>query len=289
MKSILVSPFCQKGTSLKFKKNIIIVGKKIVWLVLLVVLFVSCSEYQKALKTEDVAVKFEMATKLYDAGKYNDAIRLIEQIAPAYRGKPQAEKLFYMFSMSYYKTNQYYLAAYQFESFVSGYPKSEKLEEAAYLGAKCFSKLSPVYSLDQTDTFKAIEKLQGFIDSYPNSTYIPEANKTLRELNDKLEKKVYENAKQYNTIMDYKSAMVALDNFVSDYPGTPYKEDALFYKYDSAYQLAINSVPDKMVERLNIAKTAYGNLIKFKPETKYKKVADEMLARIETDLKNFTK
>jgi outer membrane protein assembly factor BamD len=44
-----------------------------------------------------------------------------------------------------------------------------------------------------------------------------------------------------------------------------------------------------MVERLNIAKTAYGNLIKFKPDTKYKKVADEMLARIETDLKNFTK
>jgi len=272
-----------------FIKNIIIVGKKIVSLVLLLVLFASCSEYQKALKTEDVAVKFEMATKLYEAEKYNDAIRLIEQIAPAYRGKPQAEKLFYMFSMSYYKTNQFYLAAYQFESFVSGYPKSEKIEEAAYLGAKCFSKLSPVYSLDQTDTFKAIEKLQGFIDTYPNSTYIPEANKTLRSLNDKLEKKVFENAKQYNTIMDYKSAMVALDNFVSDYPGTPYKEDALFYKYDSAYQLAINSVPDKMVERLNIAKTAYGNLIKFKPETKHKKVADEMLARIETDLKNFTK
>ena len=272
-----------------FIKNIIIVGKKIVSLVLLLVLFASCSEYQKALKTEDVAVKFEMATKLYEAEKYNDAIRLIEQIAPAYRGKPQAEKLFYMFSMSYYKTNQFYLAAYQFESFVSGYPKSEKIEGAAYLGAKCFSKLSPVYSLDQTDTFKAIEKLQGFIDTYPNSTYIPEANKTLRSLNDKLEKKVFENAKQYNTIMDYKSAMVALDNFVSDYPGTPYKEDALFYKYDSAYQLAINSVPDKMVERLNIAKTAYGNLIKFKPETKHKKVADEMLARIETDLKNFTK
>jgi outer membrane protein assembly factor BamD len=265
------------------------VGKKIVSLVLLIVFFASCSEYQKALKTEDVAVKFEMATKLYDAGKYNDAIRLIEQIAPSYRGKPQAEKLFYMFSMSYYKTNQFYLAAYQFESFVSGYPKSEKVEEASYLGAKCFSKQSPVFSLDQTDTVKAIEKLQEFIDRYPNSTYMPEANKALRELNDKLEKKVFENAKEYNTIMDYKSAMVALDNFVSDYPGTPYKEDALFYKYDSAYQLAINSVPDKMVERLNTAKTAYGSLVKFKPDTKHKKIADEMLAKIETDLKNFTK
>lgn len=263
--------------------------KKIISLLLIVTLLYSCSEYQKALKNEDVAVKFEMATKLYDVGKYDDAIRLIEQIAPAYRGKPQAEKLFYMFSMSYYKTKQYYLAAYQFESFVSGYPKSEKNEETAYLGAKCFSMLSPVYSLDQTDTFKAIDKLQSFIDSYPNSTYFPEANKALRVLNDKIEKKVFENAKQYNTIMDYKSSMVALENFISDYPGTPYKEDALFYKFDSAYQLGINSIPSKMEERLNIAKTAYNGLMKFKPDTKYKKNADEMFARIETDLKNFTK
>ncbi len=270
-------------------KNIRSVIKNIISVFLLVVVFASCSEYQKALKSEDVAVKFEMASKLYDAEKYNDAIRLIEQIAPAYRGKPQAEKLFYMFSMSYYKTKQYYLAAYQFESFVAGYPKSEKIEEAAYLGAVCFSKLSPVYSLDQVDTFKAIDKLQGFIDTYPNSTYFAEANTTLRALNDKIEKKVFENAKQYNTIMEYKAAMVALDNFVSDYPGTPYKEDALFYKFDSAYQIGINSVPDKMVERLNVAKTAYNNLIKFKEDTKYKKVADQMSAQIETNLKNFTK
>ena len=274
---------------LQNKNNILMVSKKLVSLFLLVVLVTSCGEYQRALKSEDVAVKFEMATRLYDTGKYNDAIRLIEQIAPAYRGKPQAEKLFYMFSQSYYKTKQYYLAAYQFESFVSGYPKSEKAEEAAYLGAKCFSMLSPVYSLDQIDTFKAIDKFQVFIDSYPNSTYLPEANKSLRELNEKIEKKVYENAKGYHTIMDYKSAMVALDNFIADYPGTPFKEDALFYKYDSAYQLAINSVPSKMEERLNISKTAYYSLIKYKAETKHKKIADEMMIRIETDLKNFTK
>jgi len=263
--------------------------KKLISLLLVVIVFGSCSEYQKALKNEDVATKFEMSTKLYDAGSYSKAIRLFEQIAPAYRGKPQAEKLFYMFSQSYYKTKQYYLAAYQFESFASGYPKSEKIEEASFLGAKSFSKLSLVYSLDQTDTFKAIDKLQSFIDSYPNSTYLAEANKTLRELNEKVEKKVFEIAKGYNTIMDYKSAIVALDNFVADYPGTPFKEDALYYKLDSAYQLGINSVPAKMQERLNVAKTAYSNLIKFDANTKYKKNADEMLARIDKDLQNFTK
>jgi outer membrane protein assembly factor BamD len=194
-----------------------------------------------------------------------------------------------MFSQSYYKTKQYYLAGYQFESFVSGYPRSEKVQEAAFLGAYSYSKLAPVYSLDQTDTVKALEKLQTFIESYPNSEYIAQANEAVKVLNGKLEKKAYENAKGYNTISDYKSALIAFDNFIADFPGTPLKEDALFYKYDSAYKLAINSIPSKMEERLNVAKVAYGNLIKFNGATKYKKEADEMNARVETDLQKFTK
>jgi len=263
--------------------------KKFLSVLFICILFSSCSEYQKALKSEDPAKKFDVAIKQYDKGKYNKAIRLFEQIAPAYRGKPQAEKMFYLFAQSYYKTEQYYLSGYQFESFVSGYPKSEKVEEAAYLGAKSYSMLSPVYSLDQTDTNKAIGKLQNFIDTYPNSPYFAEANATLKTLTDKIEKKVFENAKQYNTISDFKSAIVALDNFIADYPGTQFKEEALFYKFDSAYKLAINSVPAKMEERLNNAKIAHGNLVKFNPSTSHKAKADDMLAKIDKDLQQFSK
>ncbi|MFT3795955.1 outer membrane protein assembly factor BamD [Flavobacterium sp.] len=263
--------------------------KKFLSVLLIAVLLSSCSQYQKAIKSEDVAVKFNEAVRQYDKGKYNKAIRLFEMIAPAYRGKPQAEKMFYLYAQSYYKTEQYYLAGYQFESFVSSYPKSEKLEEASYLGAKSYSKLSPRYSLDQADTNKAISKLQNFIDAYPNSEYFAEANVTLRELTDKLEKKAFEIAKQYNTIADYKSALVALDNFIADFPGTKFKEEALYYKYDSAYNLAINSVPSKMEERLNNAKIAYNNLVKFNGETKYKKTADDMLVKIDQNLQQYNK
>lgn len=255
---------------------------------LIVLVLGSCSEYQKALKTEDVVIKYNVAEKQYEKGKYNKAIRLFEMIAPAFRGKPQAEKMFYMFAQSYYKTEQYYLAGYQFESFVSSYPKSEKIEEASYLAAKSYSKLSPVYSLDQTDTNKAIGKLQDFIDTYPNSEYLPEANATLKVLTDKLEKKAFEIAKQYNTIQDYKSAIVALDNFIADYPGTIFREDALFYKFDSTYQLAINSVPSKMQERLNNAKIAYANLMKVNVSAARKEKADAMLAQIDKNLQQYS-
>ena len=263
--------------------------KKLLALFSVIIFLTSCSDYQRALKSEDVAVKFVSATKMYEAKKYGKAIRLFEQIAPAYKGKPSAEKMFYMYSQSLYKTEQYYLAGYQFESFAASYPKSEKIEEASFLGAKSFTFLSPVYSLDQTDTNKAVDKLQNYIDIYPEGQNLVEANSLVKGLREKLEKKAFENAKIYNTISEYKAEMVAFDNFIINFPGTPYKEKALYYKLDSAYSLAINSVPAKMKERLENAKIAYQGLIKFKADTEYKSKADEMLARIDKDLQQFSK
>ena len=262
---------------------------KYIYIVLIILGFSSCSEYQKAIKSEDLTVKFDQASKQFEKGKYYKAITLFEQMAPSFRGNPQAEKMFFMFSQSYYKTKQYYLSGYQFESFADGYPKSENIEEASFLGAKSYSMLSPVYSLDQTDTDKAIEKLQSFIDAFPNSSYLAEANIVVKVLREKMEKKAYENAYGYNKISDFKSAIIALDNFIIDYPGTPYKEKALYYKLDSAYQLAINSVPAKMEERLIAAKTAYANLLKFNSSSEFRQKADDMLVRINTDLKQFSK
>ncbi|NMH29129.1 outer membrane protein assembly factor BamD [Flavobacterium silvaticum] len=263
--------------------------KRFACLLLIAVFTVSCSEYQKALKSEDMGLKYTAAEKKYDKGKYTKAIRLFEQMAPNYKGKPQAEKMFYMFAQSYYKSEQYYLAGYQFESFVASYPKSEKAEEAAFLSAKSYAQLAPVYDLDQVDTNKALDKFQAFLDKYPNSTYIKEANESVKALQEKLEKKAYEIAKNYHKISDFKSAIVAFDNFMIDYPGSKFKEGALFYKLDAMYKLAINSVPSKMEERLNNAKAAYSSLMKFNSGTEYKKDADEMMAKIENDLKQFSK
>ena len=266
---------------------------RFLYIFLFAFLLVSCSEYQRAIKSEDIKVKYEVAEKLYEAGKYAKALKLFEQIAPSYNGKQHAEKLFYMYSQSLYKTKQYYTASYQFERYTASYPGSTKVEEAAFLSAKSLYYLSPVYSLDQTDTNKALDKLQAFIDMYPNSQYMPEANIIVKELREKLEKKAFEIAKQYNTISEYtgdhNAAIKALDNFILDHPGTKYKEDALFYKFDSSYQLAVNSVPAKMEERLNLAKANYNALVKFKADTKYKEEADKRLERIDTELQKFSK
>ena len=107
--------------------------KKFFYIVITLTVLSSCSEYQKALKAEDIATKFKLGEDLYNEGKFAKANKLFAQIVPNYRGKPQAEKLMYLYSNSFYKMKDYYVSGYQFERFATSYPKSEKLEEASFL------------------------------------------------------------------------------------------------------------------------------------------------------------
>ena len=192
--------------------------------ILVVLYLTSCSEYQNVLKNDDISAKFRLGTELYESGKFEKANRLFLQIVPKYRGKPQAEKLMYMHSKSYYQTNDFYTSNFKMEQFVESYPKSERVDEIAFLAAKSYYYLSPKYSKDQTETIESLEKLQEFINRYPNSKYFDQANDLAQELDLKLEKKAYEIALQYNTTgpfhRDYNSAITAFNNSLKNFKGT---------------------------------------------------------------------
>jgi outer membrane protein assembly factor BamD len=250
--------------------------KNFLVILLVIISLSSCSEYHKALKSEDVAVKFAKGTELYDAGKYNKANRLFEQIVPQYRGKPQAEKLMFMHANSFYQMKDYYLSAYRFEQFESAYPKSEKAEEALFLSSKSYYKLSPVYSKEQKETREALEKLQLFVNKYPESQYISQVNEMVKELDYKLEKKAFEIAKQYNRISDYEASIKSFDIFLLEFPGTSFREEAMFYRLDAAYKLSINSTERKKEDRVNNALGYYNSFKKTFPNSEHLEEIDVM-------------
>ena len=259
----------------------------------LVILFVSCNPYQKVLKGEDVKAKYDMAQKFYDTGDFKRALRLYQQIAPKYVGKPQGERVMFFLANSNYKTRDYQTAAYQFERFTKSYQESDKLAEASFLGAKSYFELSPRYSLDQTDTDKALAKLQNFINTYPESDFFSEANIMAQELSQKKEKKAYEIAKQFNKIGKFDltfltPAIASFDNFISDYPGSVFREEVLYYKFESATDLALNSFSRLQKERFENAKKYHAILIKQYPETKFLDKAQKLLDRINKELGKMT-
>lgn len=254
----------------------------------------SCGEYQKVLKKPNTNAKYELAEKLYKEGDFKRANRLLEQIAPGYVGKPQGERVMFFFAKSYYEIEDYNFAGYQFERFLKSYPKSDKASEAAFLGAKSYYMLSPRYSVDQTDTDKALTKLQLFINLYPESEFFAEANIMAKELTTKKERKAFEVAKQFTKlgksyILDYSvSAIAALDSFISDHPGSIYHEQALYLKIEATTNLALNSTENRKKERLDDARIAYNNLLKYFPETEHADVANDLIEKVDEQLSNYS-
>lgn len=248
----------------------------------------SCNEYQKVLNNDDLNVKYKAAEQYYNNGEYRRANRLLEQLVPSYRGKPQAERLVYFFADSYFHTKSYYLASYQFDNFIKSFPKSQKLEEASFLAAKSHYMLSPIHSLDQKETNTAIEKLQIFMNNYPKSKYIDECNQLINELQNKIEKKEFEVAKQYYTIYDYRAAIKSLDNFIGEFVGSKFREEALYFKFLASYEIAINSIESKKYERLTYLKQLHNNIVRYYPETLFEEDLSKKMGIVEKEINTFS-
>lgn len=211
--------------------------------------FSGCSKYQRILKSNDFEEKFNMAKLLYDNGKYQKAFPLFEELITVFRGTSKAEDVYYYYAYCNYKLGDYMLAGYHFDNFVRTFPRSARAEDAQFMNAKCYFLDSPVPSLDQTSTKKAIDELQLFINRYPESEKVDECNDLMDRLRFKLETKSYNGAKLYYRLGEYKAAIFALRNTLADYPDTRFREEISYMILKSAYQLADNSIESKQVER----------------------------------------
>ena len=262
--------------------------KNLACLLVLSALLFSCGEYQKVLNKGSEEEQYKMAVKLYESQDYSKALRLFEKITPYYRGRPQMERIQYMVAQSNFNEKNYTTAGYYFDRFAENYPKSSKKEEAAFLSAYSYKLASPVFSLDPTDTNKALDAFQEFINTYPDSDKLAEANKHYAELRIKLQRKSFEIAKTYYRTADfdlrnYKAAIQAFDNLLSDFLGSEFKEEALYYRLKAAHDFVLKSFDRRKLERIKDAIEAYEKLKRNFPESQYMEDSNQMLATLQKE------
>tara|TARA_R110002073_G_scaffold8207_7_gene45909 strand:- start:21196 stop:22017 length:822 start_codon:yes stop_codon:yes gene_type:complete len=261
---------------------------------LAILLLASCSEYHKVLNKGAVEDQYKMAVKKYESKEYSKALRLFAKITAPYAGKPQMERIQFMIAQSNFNEKNYVVSAYYFDRFTKNYPSSSKLEEASFLSAYSYKLGSPIHSLEQTDTNKALVAFQAFINDFPNSSRLEEANKHYSELQLKLERKAFEIGKTYyrtavTDFRNYNAAIVVFDNLISDYLGTTLKEEALYYRLKAYHDLVLVSGPRRKEERIKDAISAYDKLKRNFPSTKYLSDSDKMLATIQKEQKQLVK
>ncbi len=246
-------------------------------LLIVLVAFAGCkSKYEKLRASSDTAKKYREAVRLYDKKDYTKALGLFEDLVQKYRGTAEAEDLSYYYAYTHYKLKDYTTARYHFKTFADTYASSPKAEECRFMAAYCFYLESPIYSLDQENTLKAIESLQLFINLYPKSERVEEASKLIDNLRDKLETKSYANAKLFLDIGDYKSAVIAFRNSARDFPDTKYAEEMEFLTIKAQALYAKASFEIKQEERYNEVISMYNEFVLNYPSSKYLKEAEDI-------------
>lgn len=213
-------------------------SKGLIYILLLPLLLFSCSKFTRLQRTGTIDERYKAAVAYYEDEDYYRAGLLFQDLLPQVNGTARAEECNYYYAYCHYQQRQVILAAFYFKRLYSTYPRSEHAEECMFMRAKCLYESTPKYNLDQTNTQEAIHALQTFLNKYPESTYAEDANKIHDLCWAKLEKKYYEIAKLYQKTGKYKSAVIAYQNFFSDFPDSDFNEELAFRKIEAQFQLA---------------------------------------------------
>lgn len=251
------------------------------------VLLASCkSEFEQIRTSNDPQLIYKKGLAFFADEEYVKAQTLFELSIPNYRGKEEAEELFYKYAYTYFHTGEYILAAHYFDSFANTFFNSDKREEARYMASFSNYKLSPNPKLDQTYTKKAIDGFQTFVNTYPRSERVAQANSLIDEMRKKLETKDFLQGELYYNIGQYQAAVQSLSNVLKDYPDTKDAEKIRFLMLKASYLLAEKSVYSKKATRYKETIKLYEAFVEKYKKRDYKRQAKEIYNNSKKELKN---
>lgn len=244
-------------------------------LLLAAMMLSSCGDYSKVVKSTDYEFKYKKAVEYYGEGQFVKSGTLFQELIQVFRGTSRADEVYYYFAKSMIGQKDYLMAGHYFNTLIKEYPTSQYVEEAQFMTGYCDYLLSPKPRLDQEVTQEAIDALQLYINLYPYSSRVEEANRLIDELRDKLVYKSFLSAKLYFDFENYKAAVVALGNSLKEHPDSQYREELMFMLLKSKYLLAVKSVEEKKAQRLSAALDEYYTFADEFPESKYIKEAEK--------------
>ncbi|MBP6619499.1 MAG: outer membrane protein assembly factor BamD [Leadbetterella sp.] len=268
-------------------------------IVLAISLFqLSCSKkFNQLQKKGTVDEKYKAAIDYYQKADYYKAGVLLEEITPLLKGDSTSERAqFYNAYCNYYQSN-YQMSSYLFKTFYATYNNSEFAEEAYYMYAFSMFKDAPPHNLDQTNTLTAIDALQTFINTYPDSKYAKKCSQDLNDLRFRLELKAYEKAKLYFKTREpsflgrsnYKATVVSVENFRKDFPDSKFNEELSYLQILAQQELSDVSYFIKQRERYNEAINLHEKFIDKYPNSKYLKELDKIYEKSLKGLEKVTK
>jgi outer membrane protein assembly factor BamD len=208
----------------------------------------ACSSTQDT-TTMTAEQHFEYVMGFYEDGDYEESVSEFQTLLLQYPGSVITDDAQYYLGMSYFQREQFLLAAYEFSKLIRDIPASTFVPDAQFKLADSYYQLSPPYQLDQAYTKKAIEEFQAYIDFFPTSPSVEEAEQKIKELNEKLAEKDYKAATIYEKMEYNRAALQYYTQVAETYHDTKFAPMALYKRikleYDRAmYTEALKNIRD---------------------------------------------
>ncbi len=250
-------------------------------IILAALLGVSCaSQYDALLASNDVDAKYKAAFEYFEKGRYQKAAALFESMSLLTERTRRADTVQFYWGLSNYRGRDFYTAETNFERFLNEFPGSPFASQAEFLHVNCLYKSTLRYELDQTPTYKALTALNQYLAKHIESVNADACRRMIDDLEERLDKKAFENARLYYKMEDYKAARVALRNVLKDDSDNRYREDILYYTAMASYKFASLSVSSKQKERFLVFTDDYLNFIGEYPESSYRKELDALYEKV---------
>lgn len=243
-------------------------------------LFSCKGQFDALLESGSADAKYDAAFDYFNAGKYSRAAKLFESLALLTGGTERDDTVQFYWGLSNYRAKDYYTAETNFDRFLREFPRSPFASQAEFLHVNCLYKSTLRYELDQTPTYKALAALNEYLIGHMDSINAESCRRMIDDLNGRLDKKAFENARLYYKMEDYKASRVAFRNILKDDADNRYREEILYYTAMSSYKFAALSVSSKQKERFLVFTDDYLNFVGEYPESAYRKELDALFEKV---------
>ena len=214
---------------------------------------------------QNLNYKFDEAKFSFKEEKYSKAKEQFQFIIYNNPGSTIATMSQYYLAESYYYLENYYQASREYDKFTMISQNPELVAKSKFLTCKCLYLLSSDSNKDQYDTQFTINRIQLFLEEYPNTGHKDECELMIGDLREKLAKKDIDSGKLYLRMERYESALIYFNLVLSEYWDTSYTDEAL-------YNILISHVLDNKIEEAETF--LYNNKDKFKDDIYLDKTKD---------------
>jgi outer membrane protein assembly factor BamD len=181
---------------------------------------------------------------------YVDAIEHFEKLRDRYPYSDQAVLAQIKVADAYFYNKKYEEAYQAYREFEKLHPTNKAVPYCIYREGLCCYRQRSTIDRDQTYTRKAIDEFKRLKQKFPQSQYIPKAEKYLSHCFKDLAEHEFYVAEFYYTTKRYQAAIDRYQGLIQDYPNFPKNAEAREHLKESQELLAAQDKPKGILSKV---------------------------------------